>query len=147
MFKILAPISYWVFLIFFGIFSMSAFRNSVGNVTEIIALLDNDVYNKVEIAENYNLLKERWGEWEVIGGEGSIGIVKFINIKKAMFSGVMITHLTLAILSLFLSLFLGKLLFLKLSQLYSDENQSMIDLATLDTQTEIKTLKKNKEWF
>src|SRR5690606_17225996 len=114
-----------------------SFKNSVGNVTKIISLLDKDTYNRVEIAENYNELKEKWGEWDIIGGDGSINEVKFINIKKAMFGGLMITHLTLAILSLFLALFLGKLLFPKLSLLYSDSNQDMVNLATLDTQAEM----------
>ena len=134
-------------MILFIIFGLCAFENSVGNIREITSLLDKDVYNRVEIAENYQMLKEKYGEWTIIGGEGSIGEIRFINIKKAMFGGVMMTYLTFAVLSLFLALFLGKLIFPKLSQLYADSNQDMVNLATLDTQTEIKTLKKNKEWF
>ena len=125
----------------FCIFTCLTFNNSVGNVAEIISLLDKDTYNRVEIAENYNNLKEKWGEWNVIGGDGTINEVKFINIKKAMFGGLMIAHLTFAVLSLFLALFLGKLLFPKLSLLYSDNNQDMVNLATLDTQAEIKKIK------
>lgn len=144
-YKHLAPFSYWLFIILFGIFACSAFNNSVGNVTDIISKLDKDVYNRTEIAEHYAELKDKWGEWVIIGGDGSISEVKFINIKKAMFGGLMVTHLTLGILSLFLALFLGKFLFPKLSQLYSENNQDMVNLATLDTQAEIKAVK--KEWF
>jgi len=144
-FKRLAPLSFWLFIFLSGLFASLAFSNSVGNVTDIISKLDKDVYNRTEIAENYSALKEQWGEWTIIGDEGSLTEVKFINIKKAMFGGLMISQLTLAVLSLFLAFFLGKLLFPKLSLLYSDSNQDMVNLATLDTQAEIKAAK--KEWF
>jgi hypothetical protein len=134
-------------MILFVIFALAAFRNSFGNITEIIQLLDKDVYNRVEIAENYQMLKEKYGEWTIIGGEGSIGEIRFINIKKAMIGGLMITYITTSAVSLFLALFLGKLLFPKLSQYYEDVIIDTDRLTTLDIKADLDELKKKKEWF
>ena len=109
--------------------------------------MDKDVYNRVEIAENYQMLKEKYGEWTIIGGEGSIGEIRFINIKKAMIGGLMITYITIAVVSLFLALFLGKLLFPKLSQYYEDVIIDTDRLTTLDIKADLDELKKKKEWF
>lgn len=146
-YKRLAPISYWLFMIIFIIFTLAAFRNSVGNITEIIQLLDKDVYNRVEIAENYQMLKEKYGEWTIIGGEGSIGEIRFINIEKAIIGGLTITYITTAVVSLFLALFLGKQLFPKLSQYYENVIIDTDRLTQLDIKAELDELKKKKEWF
>lgn len=127
-------------------------KNSVGNVTEIIQLLDKDVYTRQEIAENYRYLVEKWGEWTVIGHDGSAFEVSFINIGAALFSGLMKTYLILTIISFSTAIIVGKVLFPKLSTYYKDHNQDIVNLATLETQAEVKKIaKKNKdkekEWF
>lgn len=130
-------------------------KNSVGNVTEILSMLDKDTHTRQEIAENYGYLVEKWGEWTVIGHDGSAFEVAFINIGAALFSGLMKTYLVLTIISFSTAIIVGKVLFPKLSTYYKDHNQDMVNLATLETQSEIKKLKKNKdkdkdkekEWF
>lgn len=130
------------------IFFIFTIKNSVGNITEIIHLLDKDVYNREQIAQNYQTLIEKYGEWNIIGVSGSTFTMQFVNIKKALFSGLMITFLILTITCLMLAIILGKIVFPKLSKLYSENNQDMVNIATLRTNAEI-TKKKNKEeeWF
>ena len=41
------------------------------------------------------ILWEKWGEWTVIGHDGSAFEVAFINIGAALFSGLMKTYLVL----------------------------------------------------
>lgn len=155
LFKILSKFSYWLFFGLFILFAVLSAQNSIGNVTDIIRLLDKDTYNREQIAVNYTMLVAKWGEWSIIGSEGSAYEVKFVDIKQAMFSGLMITYLLLAGLALILTIFLGKLIFPKLSAYYVENNQDMVNLATLDTQAkiaEIKTetkvkTKKDERWF
>ena len=50
----------------------------------------------------------------------------------------MITYITLAIICLVIAIVLGKVVFPKLAQLYSDNNQDMVNMATLQTNAEIQ---------
>ena len=59
-------------------------RNSIGNVTEIIRLLDADKYSGEEVLENYKFLVDKWGEWELVGLEGSGIVIKYID-KSSVF--------------------------------------------------------------
>lgn len=124
--------------------------NSVGNITEIIGLLDGDIYNEVELEQNYQMLVEKYGEWTIIGNSGSsIFTVRFVDIKQAFFSGFMVTFLILSIFCLAIAIIIGKIVFPKLAQLYSDNNQDMVNIATLETNAAVNKKKKNKEeeWF
>ena len=143
-----APIVWIMLLSLTLLMSILAFKHSVGNVLEIMTLLDGDRYNKTEIAENYKMLVERWGEWKVIGGEsGGVGFT-FIDIKHAMFSGLAITYMTLAVVSFALAVIIGKILLPKLAKYYEESNDSMVDIATLRTNEILTEKKKNKkEWF
>ena len=60
-FKILAPITYWLFIGLVLLFGSLAIKNSIGNVTEIIQKLDKDIYTRQEISTNYQELVEKWG--------------------------------------------------------------------------------------
>jgi hypothetical protein len=124
-------------------------KHSVGNVVEIIDLLDADTHTRVELQENYNMLKEKWGEWILFGDEGTGISVKYINVGNALFSGLMITFGTITIISFFLAIIIGKFLLPMLSKMYTNNNEQMVDLATLQTQESIKELKSEKmeEWF
>ena len=131
-------------------FIVLTIKNSIGNITEILQLLDKDIYNRQEIAENYAYLVEKWGEWTIVGYDGSLFEMSFINIGAALFSGLMKTYLTLSIASLLIAIIVGKILFPKLSEYYKDHNQDLVNLATLETQAEVKSIKKQKEkgdWF
>ena len=107
-------------------------------------MLDKDVYTRQEIAENYRYLVEKWGEWTVIGNDGSAFEVSFVNIGVALFSGLMKTYLILTIISFSTAIIVGKVLFPKLSTYYKDHNQDIVNLATLETQAELKKFKKIK---
>ena len=150
-FKTLAPITYWLFIGLVLIFGGLAIKNSIGNVTEIIQKLDKDTYTRQEISANYQELVEKWGEWTVVGYDGSAFEISFINISKALFSGLMKTYTTLTIVSFGLSIILGKIVFPKLGNYFRDSNQDMVNLATLDTQEIIKEKTKKKSetggWF
>ena len=126
--------------------------NSVGNITEIISLLDKDKYTGEQLQENYQYLIERWGEWVIVGKSANIFKIQFVNIGNAFFSGLMITFLVLGIVCFACSIVLGKILFPKLAQYYSDNNQDMVNIATLQTHAEVtKKNKKEKsdkeDWF
>lgn len=131
------------------LFFCLAIKNSLGNVVEIINKLDADKYTRVELIENYNVLKDRWGEWTLFGDEGTGVSIKYINIGKALFSGLMITFITLTIIFLSLAIIIGKFLLPMLSKMYENNNEQMVDLATLQTQESIKEIKSEKTggWF
>ena len=153
-FKNLTPIVYWLFLGLCVMFLMLTIENSVGNITEIIEMLDKNSLTGEELSENYQYLVEKWGEWVVIGEYGGVVSVQFVNIGNAFFSGLMVTFLTLSIISLCVAIIGGKIILPKLAEYYADNNQSLVDIATLQTHAEItksnKTKKKTnnkEEWF
>lgn len=124
-------------------------KNSIGNVVEIIDRLDSDTHTRVELLENYEALKERWGEWILFGNEGTGISVKYINVGNALFSGLMITFGTITIISFSLAIIIGKFLLPMLSKMYTNNNEQMVDLATLQTQETVQAIKTEKTggWF
>ena len=126
-------------------------KNSVGNVTEILHLLDKDVYSGEQIRTNYEMLIGKWGEWEVFGQDSAGLVIRYVDVGEAMFSGFMRLYSTLAIITFCLAVILGKIIFPWLSKLYKDANEEMVDLATLTSATQINQLteakKAGKEWF
>lgn len=150
-FKNLAPIVFWVFLGLSILFFILMIGNSVGNITEIITLLDKDSLTGDQIQENYQYLIDKWGEWTIVGENGGVFSIRFVNIQNAFFSGLMATFLTLGIVCLAISIIGGKIVFPKLAQYYTDNNQSMVDIATLQTHAVVAKNNKKKEskedWF
>ena len=148
-FQRLSPILFWGFMALFIIFFILTVKNSWGNITEIISLLDKKKFTGEQLSQNYQFLVEKWGEWVVIGGNGGFVNVRFIDIREAIFSGLMITFIILAVVCLILAIVLGKIIFPKLAQLYSNNNQDMVNIATLQTNAEIrkKNKEKEEEWF
>ena len=149
-FKRLAPIIFWTFLGLSILFFILMVQNSVGNITEIITLLDKDSLTGDQVQQNYQYLVDKWGEWTIVGEDGDMFSIQFVNIQNAFFSGLMATFLTLGIVCLVISIIGGKVIFPKLAQYYTDNNQSMVDIATLQTHAEVT--KKNKkgrkeDWF
>lgn len=125
-------------------------QNSVGNITEIITLLDKDSLTGDQVQQNYQYLVDKWGEWTIVGENGGVFSIQFVNIQNAFFSGLMATFLTLGIVCLVISIIGGKIILPKLAQYYTDNNQSMVDIATLQTHAEVtkKNKKESKEdWF
>lgn len=114
-------------------------------------MLDKGKWTGEQLAENYSYLVGKWGEWEIIGaGMGGLSI-KYVDIRAALFSGLAITFVTLTVVSLVLSIVLGKIVFPMLSKLYTNNNNEMVDMATLKSASQIdeivSTKKSKKEWF
>ena len=150
LFKRLAPIVFWTFLGLSILFFILMIQNSVGNITEIISLLDKDNLTGEQIQNNYQYLVDKWGEWTIVGEHGGVFSIQFVDIQNAFFSGLMATFLTLGIVCLFISILCGKIILPKMAQYYTDNNQSMVDIATLQTHAEVtkKNKKESKEdWF
>jgi hypothetical protein len=125
-------------------------KNSIGNVTEILHLLDKDVYSGEQIEANYAALVEKWGEWEIIGENNSGFVVRYVDVRAALFSGLMITYMVLSIVCLCLAIIIGKILFPRLAKMYTDSNSEMVDIATLKTMSQVEEMtgkKSQKEWF
>ena len=133
--KVLAPICFWGCLALGILFVWVAFRNSFGNIAEIVSKLDKDIYTGEELQANYQYLLEKYGEW-VIGNGGSGFEMTFVNIKRALFSGVMITSLIFAVVFFVSSYVLGKWLLPKLSQKITQDNQDMVNLEILKSKDE-----------
>ena len=126
-------------------------KNSIGNVVEIIDITNKikTADNRVELIKKYNELKGIWGEWTLFSNEGTGISVKYINVGNALFSGLMITFGTLTIISFFLAIIIGKFLLPMLSKMYTNNNEQMVDLATLQTQETVQAIKTEKTggWF
>ena len=121
-------------------------RNSVGNIAEILDMLDKDTHTAEQLVANYQTLIAKWGEWEIVGG-GSAGLaIRYVNIGNALFSGLMIVYSVLTISSFVLAILLGKIMFPMLSKHFLNTNEEMVDMATLQSASKIDALSK-KEWF
>lgn len=133
-------------IVFFGLM----IQNSIGNIVEILDLLDKDVYNETQLVENYQYLVGKWGEWEIIG-ENQLGLViRYVDVSNALFSGLMMTYMSLTVASLVFALLVGKLIFPLLSKMYKNANDEMVDMATLTSAGQIEEMaksKKKEEWF
>lgn len=146
---------FWVLIALTIIFFVLAIRHSVGNVVEVINLLDTDKYARSDLQINYNMLREKWGEWVLFGDEGAGISVKYINVGAALFSGLMITYTTLTLIFFLLAIIIGKILLPMLTNMYKNDNDELIDITTLRTMEQVNELsgkkeknkKTKKEWF
>lgn len=128
--KLLTPIVFWTCIALCILFIVLAVRNSFGNIAEIINLLDSKKYNGAELQANYTFLIEKYGEWII--GSGSTGFtITFINIGKAVFSGIMISCVIGAIITGISSVLFGKWLMPLLVKKYTQDNQDMTNLVIL----------------
>lgn len=128
--KIATPIVFWLFIALAVLFLILAIQNSFGNCSEIISKLDNKIYNDEQLQANYNELIEKYGEW-TIGSGGSGFVIYFINIGKALFSGLMIVNLIFSITFAILSVLLGKWLMPYLARKMEQKNNDMVNLEIL----------------
>lgn len=128
--KILAPVCFWGFLALSLVCLILAFKNSFGNIAEIIRLLDGDVYNGEELKANYLYLIGKYGEW-VIGGASGGFTITFVNIGKALFSGLAITNCVLCVFFILCAYILGKWVLPKISTQLITDNQDMVNMTIL----------------
>ena len=128
--RTIAPICFWGFLALAIICLIFAIKNSFGNVAEIINLLDKKYYTGEELQANYLYLIDKYGEWVI--GNGSSGFqITFINIGRALFSGLMMINLIFFIVFLVSAYLLGKWLLPKISAQILIDNQDMVNLTIL----------------
>lgn len=131
--RILAPVCFWGFLALAAICLIFAVKNSFGNIAEICDLLETKKYNGEQLQENYYYLIDKYGEWVI--GSGSSGFtITFVNIGKALFSGLMITNCILSVVFFVSAYVLGKWLLPKISAQILIDNQDMVNLTVLKQQ-------------
>ena len=128
--KILTPIVFWGCLAGAIVCLIFALKNSFGNVGEMLDMLDTKKYTGAELEQNYAQLIEKYGEW-VIGHGNMSFTVKFINIKKVVFSGFMVLNFILSAGLLFCHFFFGKFLLPRVARAIDKKNQDMVNLEIL----------------
>ena len=131
--RVLSPVVFWGCLALSIMCFIFAIKNSFGNIGEICELLDNKKFSGGQIKNNYAYLTEKYGEWVI--GNGSAGFtITFINIGRALFSGVMVANCFLSVLFLLSAYLFGKWLFPKLSEQILLDNQDMVNMTVLKNQ-------------
>lgn len=147
-FKILSPVTWYLLLITSLVFLILMLKNSVGNVLEILDLLNTEKYSGLEVKEHYQALVSKWGEWNVVGGDSSLLAVRYVNVRNAMFSGLMTTYCILACITFSCAIILGKIIFPILSRHYENSNAELVNVATLQSAQQIAEMSKHKgDWF
>lgn len=113
-------------------------------MTEILNLLDKETYNETELVDNYQYLVDKWGEWEIVGGTGGLSI-RYVDVGKALFSGLMITYSCFTVGALCIAIIFGKLVFPLLAKTYKNANEEMVDMATLTSASKIEEMSKESK--
>lgn len=131
--RILAPVCFWGFLLLSIVCLIFAVKNSFGNIAEIMDLLDNSKWTGEQLEANYTYLIGKYGEW-VIGNGGNGFTISFINIGKALFSGLMIANCFLSVLCFASAYVLGKWVLPRLAEQILIDNQDMVNLTILKNQ-------------
>lgn len=129
-FRKLTPIVFWVCIAISILCFVLALANSWGNINEIIGKLNSKKYTGEELQANYNALIEKYGEWTI--GNGGAGFqIRFINIARACFSGLMMANFALCGIFLILAFLLGKWIFPKTAEILEQNNTDMVNLTIL----------------
>lgn len=126
----IAPFVFWGLMALSLMCFIISVRNSYGNIVEILHMLDDKAYTGEQLSANYNYLINKYGEW-IIGSGGSGFTITFINIGRALFSGLMITCNILSGVFFVLAYVLGKWLLPKISAQLLIDNQDMVNLEIL----------------
>lgn len=128
--KKLAPILFITFMVLSGLCLFIAVSRALGNAHEIISKLDSKRYTGEQLQANYDMLIAKYGEW-VIGNGGAGFTIKFVNIGRAIFSGLMISMFTLSGVFMVCAFLLGKLILPKTAQIIEQNNKDMVNLTVL----------------
>lgn len=126
----IAPFVFWGFIAIAIVCFILAIHNSLGNINEIIQQLNSKKYTGEELQAHYNALVEKYGEW-VIGNGGAGFTIKFINIARAAFSGIMIANFVFCGVSFILAYLLGKWILPKMATMLEQTNTDMVNLTIL----------------
>lgn len=134
--EIITPYIFWLFLVLAFLFLFLTIQNSIGNVMDIISLLDSKKHTGVELQANYQMLIEKWGEW-TIGTGGSGFQASFIDIGNALFSGFAILNCIICLVWFFCA-FMSKWLLPKIAKQISDNNQNSVNMLVFKKEKEVK---------
>ena len=98
------------------------------------------------------MLIDKWGEWEIIGADSAGLVIRYVDVRNALFSGLMIVYTILTVVFLLMAVIIGKVLFPQLAKLYTNNNDEMVDVATLKSAQQIDEMTKKKsankeDWF
>lgn len=126
----IAPFVFWGFIGIAIVCFILAIHNSLGNINEIIQQLNSKKYTGEELQAHYNALVEKYGEW-VIGNGGAGFTIKFVNIARAAFSGIMIANFIFCGVSIILAYLLGKWILPKMATTLEQQNVDMVNLTIL----------------
>lgn len=129
--KRVVPLIRWGLLALGVVFLIIAIKHSIGNLIEIIRLLDNKVYTGAELQSNYAYLTAKYGE-TIIGNGGAGFQITFVDVKHAFFSGIMIMCSFASIMCFIASVVLGKWILPMLVRQMDENSQEMVNLATLE---------------
>lgn len=129
-YKIAKPIVFWGCLVLAVIFLIVALINSFGNANEIIDLLDTKTHTGEELQANYAYLTDKYGEWVIGNGDKGFQLV-FVNMKSAIFSGIMISCAVMSLVFFASAYILGKWVLPSLAEKTLQENQDMVNLTIL----------------
>lgn len=128
--KIISPICFWGFIALSVLCFGLAIRFSVGNIVEILNLLNDKVYTGEQLQANYDFLIGKYGQWGI--GNGGAGFtIRFINIGNALFSSAFVLNLTMAFFFLLAAFILGKWVLPKIANQIIANNQDMVNLTVL----------------
>ena len=126
----IAPFVFWGFIGIAIVCFILAIHNSLGNINEIIQQLNSKKYTGEELQAHYNALIEKYGEW-IIGNGGAGFTIKFVNIARAAFSGIMIANFIFCGVSIILAYLLGKWILPKMATTLEQQNVDMVNLTIL----------------
>ena len=126
----IAPIVFWVCISLAVGFLILAFVNSFGNIAEIIEKLNSKKFTGEELRNNYEQLVQKYGEW-TIGNGGAGFTITFVDIKRALFSGIMISSMILSGVFCATAFVLGRWLLPRLSNQITQDNQDMVNMVVL----------------
>lgn len=103
---------------------------------------------------NYNELCKKYGSVGIrINGTGME--LAYLDLVGVALSPMVITYGIVSLISLLLSIILGKILFPQLSKVYENSNKELVDITSLRTAEQVnniagkkeKNKKPKKEWF
>ena len=126
-----APFVFWICIALCILCFVFAVRHSIGNILEMKELLNSRKHTGEELAQNYEMLVQKYGEWEV-GQMGGGFSIRFVDIGKAMINGLAVANAVLCVFFLLSAYILGKWLLPRLSNQITQDNQDMVNLRVLE---------------
>lgn len=126
-----APFVFWICIALCILCFVFAVRHSIGNILEMKELLNSRKHTGEELAQNYEMLVQKYGEWE-IGQMGGGFSIRFVDIGKAMINGLAVANAVLCVFFLLSAYILGKWLLPRLSNQITQDNQDMVNLRVLE---------------